>query len=118
VQAEVCSEPIVAAGMLAQAERSSVAQHVVVLGDTHVAQVEAGDVVVVVTLALRAEDGARALQHVDMGASMPQTEAAGASRSSEVELAVAPRDIEVPGLGPTGALLVAESVAKGEMAAR
>jgi len=114
----MCSEPVVAAETPALAEWTCVVQHVIVPGDTHVSCVEAGDVLVVVTLALRAEDGARAPELVDEGVSTQQAEAAGASRSSEVELAVAPTDVEVHGLGPTGALLVAESVAKGEMAAR
>ena len=73
---------------------------------------------VVVKLTLRVETGAGALQVVVEGVSVPQAEAAGASRSSEAELAVARADVDVTDLGPTGALLVARATAIGEMAAQ
>ena len=73
---------------------------------------------VVVKLTLRVETGAGALQVVVEGVSVPQAEAAGASRSSEAELAVARADVDLTDPGPTGALLVAKATAIGEMAAQ
>ena len=108
------SEPVAVAETLALAEWSSVVLHLVELGNTHVAMVEAGDVMAVVKIALRVG----ALQVVVEGMSVPQAEAASASRSSEAELAVARADVDVTDLGPTGALLVAKSAAIGEMAAQ